>query len=590
MADLLLIDSLLLLGAAVAAVALLQRLHVPSILAYLLVGIILGPYTAGPVVNPQYVAAAAEFGIVFLLFTIGLNFSLPQIYALRHQMFVLGTGQVFFTTAAVGLGAWLLGVPGPAAFVIGAVFAQSSTTIISKQLQEQGEEDSRYGKLALALNVFQDVTAVPFLVVIPVLAHQGSPIAGPLAWALLKALLAFAAVVIAGKWVLRPLFHEIAARRSPELFTLTVLLVSLAAAWVTHELGLSMAFGAFLAGMILGETEFRHAVEATIRPFRDVLLGLFFITVGMLLDLPALPQIWHWALLAAFALLTVKATVVAALVWVARADATTAWRTALALAVGGEFGFALLAVGVNSQAISSAPAQAALTAVLLSMFAGPFLIRYSRPIAMWLAGTRRIQRAAVPPPHLPPPGTLRNHVVVCGFGRIGQNVARFLAEEHVPYVALDLDPARVREARIAGEPVYYGDSGDRGIMQAVGVEHARLVVVSHDDVGAALKLLQHVRAAGSDVPIMVRTRDETHVQELRRAGATEVVPETLEAGMMIVSHALLLLHVPLSRVVRRMRSARTDRYRLLTEFFGGDEESDAEALGGSAERPRKSGR
>jgi CPA2 family monovalent cation:H+ antiporter-2 len=590
MADLLLIDSLLLLGAAVATVALLQRLHVPSILAYLLVGIILGPYTAGPVVNPQYVAAAAEFGIVFLLFTIGLNFSLPQIYALRHQMLVLGTGQVFFTTAAVGLGAWLLGVPGPAAFVIGAVFAQSSTTIISKQLQEQGEEDSRYGKLALALNVFQDVTAVPFLVVIPVLAHQGSPIAGPLAWALLKALLAFAAVVIAGKWLLRPLFHEIAARRSPELFTLTVLLVSLAAAWVTHELGLSMAFGAFLAGMILGETEFRHAVEATIRPFRDVLLGLFFITVGMLLDVPALPQIWQWALLAALALLTVKATVVAALVWVARADATTAWRTALALAVGGEFGFALLAVGVNSQTISSAPAQVALTAVLLSMFAGPFLIRYGRPLAMWLAGTRRLQRAAVPPSHLPPPGTLRNHVVVCGFGRIGQNVARFLAEEHVPYVALDLDPARVREARLAGEPVYYGDSGDRGIMQAVGVEHARLVVVSHDDVGAALKLLQHVRSAGSDVPVMVRTRDETHVQELRRAGATEVVPETLEAGMMIVSHALLLLDVPLSRVVRRMRSARTDRYRLLTEFFGGDEQPHPEEVAESADRPRKGGR
>ena len=246
-------EILLLLGLAVLIVTVFQRLGIPSSLGYLLVGVLLGPYTVGPVIDSQHIRVAAELGIVFLLFTIGLNFSLPQIYALRHLVLGLGTGQVLLTTVIVGMAAWLAGLPPAAAFVVGAVFAQSSTTIISKQLAEQGEEQSQHGRLALAMSVFQDVTAVPFVVVIPVLATAtAGSLVLPLSWALAKALLAFALVLFAGRWMLRPLFHEIAARRSAELFTLTVLLVSLMSAWATHSLGLSMAFGAFLAGMMLG--------------------------------------------------------------------------------------------------------------------------------------------------------------------------------------------------------------------------------------------------------------------------------------------------------------------------------------------------
>jgi monovalent cation:H+ antiporter-2, CPA2 family len=318
---------LLLLGVAVWVVVLFHRLHIPSSLGYLLVGLILGPYTIGPVIEIPQIKALAEFGIVFLLFTIGLNFSLPQIHALRHQVLGLGTGQVVFTTAVVGLVAWLAGLDPVAAFVIGAVFAQSSTTIIGKQLVEQGEENSRHGKLGLAMSVFQDVTAVPFVVVIPVLgmAAGAAVLAGALGWALAKALLAFALVFFVGRWILRPAFHFITERHSAEIFTLTVLLVALLAAWTTNSLGLSLAFGAFLAGMVLGETEFRHQVESTVRPFQDVLLGLFFVGIGMLLDPAALPQIWHWALLGTVVLLISKTLLVTFMVRKTGADPLTAW-------------------------------------------------------------------------------------------------------------------------------------------------------------------------------------------------------------------------------------------------------------------------
>lgn len=479
---------------------------------------------------------------------------------------------MLLTTAAIGVGAWLLGLPPAAAFVVGAVFAQSSTTIISKQLAEQGEMQGRHGRLGTALSVFQDVTAVPFVVIIPVLGiATAHTLAGSLAWALAKATLAFALVFLAGRWLLRPLFHAATSRRSAELFTLTVLFVSLGAAWITHSLGLSMAFGAFLVGMMLGETEFRHQVESTIRPFRDVLLGLFFVSIGMLFDPSAMQAVWQWALAGAVSLLAVKTVLVALLVRWAGIDALTAWRIGFLVAVGGEFGFALIAIALDAGVIEQQLAQIALTAVLFSMVAAPILIRYNQGLAACLVKRPAVRGEDVAL-SVDAVGTehLKDHVIICGYGRIGQSVGHFLEEERIPYVALDLDPHRVKEARIAGEAVYYGDAAERDMLEAVGVGTARLVVVSHEDVAAAHKVLHHVRALRSDLPVMVRTRDESHVEELRLAGATEVVPETLEAGLMIAAHALLLLNVPLSRVVRRIREQHTNRYLLLREFFRGD--------------------
>lgn len=565
---------LLLLGVAVSVVVLFNRLHIPSSLGYLLVGLLLGPYTMGPVVNIPQLKVFAEFGIVFLLFTIGLNFSLPQIHAMRHQVLGLGTGQVFFTTVILGLIAWLAGTGGAAAFVVGAVFAQSSTTIIAKQLAEQGEDTSRHGKLGIAMSVFQDVTAVPFVVVIPVLgmAVSADLVLAELGWALAKALFAFAAVFLLGRWMLRPIFHFVAERRSAEIFTLTVLLVALMAAWTTHSLGLSLAFGAFLAGMVLGETEFRHQVEAVVRPFRDVLLGLFFIGIGMLFDPSSLPEIWHWAVLGALLMLMTKTVLVMFMVRKSGLDQLTSWRTGLLLGVGGEFGFALLAIALSAHVIDVFLGQIVLTSVLFSMILGPLIIRYNYRIASFLAPNFSRQEHAPTEIELKPDAAkpLQGQVIILGYGRIGQCVAHLLYQESIPYIALDLDSTRVHQAHAAGEPVYYGDATDHHVLDLLGLDQARLVIISHDDIAASLKILEYLKSSRPELPVMVRTRDESRVAELQKAGATEVVPETREAGLMIAAHSLLLLDVMPLQVMQRIQEQRTSKYRLMHEFFRGD--------------------
>lgn len=565
---------LLLLALTVAVVIVFQRMRIPSSLGYLLVGVILGPHTKGPVLDVQPIRELAEFGIVFLLFTIGLNFSLPQIHALRHLVLGLGTAQVLLTTIAVGLLLWLSGLSPMVAFVVGAIFAQSSTTIISKQLAEQGEENTRHGRLGVALSVFQDVTAVPFVVVIPVLAAStfgAGLLATSLGWAFAKAIAAFALVFVIGRWALRPLFHMASERRSAEIFTLTVLLVSLVAAWITSSLGLSMAFGAFLAGMMLGETEFRHQVESTIRPFRDVLLGLFFIGIGMLFDLASLPAIWHFALLGALILMLFKTLLVSQIVRMSGIDPVTSWRTGWLLAVGGEFGFALLAIALDSRSLDSRTGQIVLTSVLFSMILAPFFIRYNHELASLFTGgkpgSESDEKSQVPGEI---PSQTRDHVIICGYGRIGQSVAHFLEKEAIPYVALDMDASRVKEAHLAGEPVFYGDASERDMLETIGIDAAKMVVISHEDVANALKTLHHIRALRPDIPVMVRTRDESHLEELRQAGATEVVPETLEASLMISLHVLLLLNVPADRVLRCLQDQREGHYQFLREFFKGN--------------------
>ncbi|MBK9132220.1 MAG: cation:proton antiporter [Gammaproteobacteria bacterium] len=568
---------LVLLVVSVLTVSVFRRFRLPAILAYLCVGVMVGPHGLAWVQDSEATRLFAEYGVVFLLFTVGLEFSLPRLLAMRHAVLGLGSAQVVLTTLAAGGAAWALGLSKAAAFVVGGAVAMSSTAIVIKQLTERLELNSRHGGLSVGILLFQDLAVIPFLILIPVLAGgDQDAVVWELLWALVKGIVVVVLMLAAGHWLLRPLFHEIASSRSSELFTLTALLMALAAAWFTHFAGLSLALGAFLAGMMLGETEFRHQVEADIRPFRDVLLGLFFITIGMLLELSVLPGILHWTVLVLVCIVVVKLAVVVVLARITGAEPGVAVRTGIALAQGGEFGLVLLSLALGARLLDHHNAQIILAAVILSMALSPLMISYNGVIAKRLfAGSYLRQREQILHEVAQDASGLKGHVIICGYGRIGQNIARLLAKEGFEHIALDLDPVRVRDARTAGERVFYGDSTHQEMLEAAGIARARALVASFDDVAATLKILPQARRLRPDIPILVRTRDDTDLERLQHAGATEVVPETLEASLMLSSHLLLLLNVPVSRVLREVKEVRDGRYRLLREYFHGQEDTEA---------------
>ena len=564
---------LILLGVAVFVVAALRRLHIPAVLAYLVTGYLVGPHGLRFIPDSDDTRSLAEFGVVFMLFTLGLEFSLPRFIVMRKAVFVLGGLQVLLTTAGAAGLAWVFGAGVPVAIVVGGAFAMSSTAIAVKQLTEQNEINLQHGRAAVAVLLFQDLAVIPFLILIPAL-HNGinSELANDLLRGFGKGALAVVVILAAGRWLLRPVLHQIATARSAELFTLTALLVTLASAFGTAALGLSSALGGFLAGMMLAETEYRHQVEADIRPFRDVLLGLFFITVGMLLNPATVARHWFLLIVAVSGLLVFKTALIAALSRRLGTDNNAALRTGLVLAQGGEFGFALLSLGLAENIMRAPLAEFGLAVIVVSMLVGPFAIRYNRAIAARLfpeseeEDRDRLQhdigRQQV---------HLENHVIIVGYGRVGQNVARLLEPEGFEFVALDLDPVRVAHAREAGDPVYYGDGTNREVLRAAGIERARVLVISYFKVSTALKILAHVKELRPGIPVLVRTRDDAELEKLQAAGATEVIPETLESSLMLASHLLHVLHVPMSHILRKIQEVRTHRYSLLRSVFRGQD-------------------
>ncbi|HED38954.1 MAG TPA: potassium transporter [Chromatiales bacterium] len=577
---------LVLLAVAVVAVAAFRKFNLPPILAYLFVGMLVGPYALNWIPESDGTLFLAEFGVVFLLFTIGLEFSLPQLLAMRREVLGLGGGQVAFTALVAGGVAWLFGMPLTAAFVIGGVLAMSSTAIVIKQLTEQLEVSSRHGRYSVGVLLFQDVAVIPFLIVIPVLAgDSNASISTELGLALLKGLFVIGVMLAIGHWLLRPLFHIIASQRSSELFTLAALLFALAAAWLTHLFGLSFALGAFIAGMLLGETEFRHQVEADIRPFRDVLLGLFFVTIGMMLDLAALPAIIHWVLLLVVAIIVFKVVLVTALSRLLGASQGVSLRTGIVLAQGGEFGLVLLSLALVEGLLDPAASQVVLAAIIITMVLAPFLIASNGTIVKRFYSDSYLRNRESQVTEMEEQSEhLDQHVVICGYGRIGQNIARFLDQEGFNYIALDLDPVRVRDARAAGEQVFYGDSTHIENLGAAGIGRAKVLVISFDDYSRSMKILEQVKRLWPELPVLVRTRDDANLDGLQQAGATEVVPETLEASLMLASHLLLLLNVPVSRIVRSVQEVRSSRYQMLRGFFHGQEAESLEQAPSFRER------
>ena len=571
---------LVLLACSVLAVSAFRRLHLPSILGYLLVGVVVGPHALGLLDDSELIHLLAEIGVVFLLFTIGLEFSISQFWSMRRVVVGLGGAQVVLSSAIGATIAWLSGLGWAGAVVAGGALALSSTAIVVKQLDEQLELHSRHGRLALGVLLFQDLAVVPFLVAIPILASgQLDGMWLQFGLALLKGMAALGIMLAAGRWVMRPLFHGVAAARSTELFTLSVLLVTLTAAWVTYLLGLSLALGAFLAGMMLSETEYRHQIETEIRAFRDVLMGVFFVSIGLQLDLAALLSVWPWVLLMLSGLIIGKGLLIMLLTRLAGYEPGIALRTGMALAQGGEFGFALLALALNRGLLSAENSQAILATVILSMALAPLLLRYNGPAAKALFArsyvksritqTRQLGWAA---------REVSDHVILCGFGRVGQNLARFLRGEGIEYVALDLDPYIIRDAWEAGEHVFYGDSTHGEILRAAGLSRARLLVVTFNEAHTAERIIVQARKRRADIPILVRTLEERDLDRLEQAGATAVIPEILESSLLIARAMLERLDVTSEEIDELIERERADRYRSLRGRFRGETEQLTEAL------------
>ena len=569
--------TLLYLLAAVLGVVVCRSLKLPPMLGYLAAGVLIGPHALALAQDSAGVRHLGEFGVVFLMFAIGLEFSLPKLRAMRRHVFGLGLLQVLLTMAVAIGGSLLLATLFPAhwkmgwqaAVALSGALAMSSTAIVVKLMAERLELESEHGKRVMGILLFQDLAVVPLLVLIPALGSSPDQLLQAVGLATLKAAVLVTLLLVGGQRVMRWWLTLVARRRSDELFMLNLLLITLGLAWLTELAGLSLALGAFIAGMLVSETEYKHQVETDIRPFHDVLLGLFFITIGMMLD-------WHivlerWALVLALLVLPLllKLALITLLARGLGATMGVSLRTGLYLAQAGEFGFVLLSLSQAQGLVPPALMNPILASMVLSMLATPFIIMFSNRIVMKLVATEWLQQSLQMTTIARKSINANRHVIICGYGRCGQNLARMLEGEGIPYMALDLDPDRVRKAAAAGDSVVFGDAARLQALMAAGLARASAVVITYLDVPGALKVMSHTRAHAPHVPVIVRTQDDHDLEKLQQAGATEVVPESIEGSLMLASHALALVGVPMRRVIRLVQDQRDARYNLLRGFFHG---------------------
>jgi CPA2 family monovalent cation:H+ antiporter-2 len=569
--------TLMYLLAAVLGVVACRSLKLPPMLGYLAVGVIIGPHALALGKNSEGIRHLGEFGVVFLMFVIGLEFNLPKLRSMRRHVFGLGMLQVVTTLALGTLGSLLLAWILPniwtmewrTALALSGAMVMSSTAIVVKLLSERLELESEHGKRIVSVLLFQDLAVVPLLVLIPALGSSPDKLFMALGIATLKATLLLGLLLTGGKWVMRWWLTQVARRKSEELFVLNLLLVTLSLAWLTELAGLSLALGAFVAGMLISETQFKHQVETDIRPFHDVLLGLFFISIGMMLDWHLVLARWPLVLLLATLPILFKLMLITGLARVLGATTGVALRTGLFLAQAGEFGFVLLTLAGNNQLVPPDLINPILASMVLSMLATPFIIMFSNRIVMKLVSSEWMQQSLQMTSIARKSINANQHVIICGYGRCGQNLGHMLDQEKIPYIALDLDPDRVRQASAAGHTVVFGDAVRLQALMAAGLVRASAVVVTYLDTASALKVLANTREHAPTVPVIVRTVDDRDLEKLKAAGATEVVPEAIEASLMLASHALALVGVSMRRVIRVVQDQRDERYKLLRGYFRG---------------------
>lgn len=543
-----------------------RYLRLPVILGYLVVGAIVGPHAFNLVRNVENLQVMASFGVVFLMFTVGLEFSLPRMMALRKEVFLLGGLQVLLTIVLVFFLGEFFHLSWITSFIAGSIIAMSSTTVVAKQLAGQLETDNSAWQNALSILLFQDLAVIPILILISTISNHELALLPELTRALLKGIFIIVVILAVGRWLFRPLFHAIASTHLIEIFTMAVLLISMGAAWLTHFLGLSFILGAFLAGMMLAETRFRHQIEAEVRPFRDLLLGLFFVSIGAMLNMTTWQETWPMILTVLVIMLVGKCLLISLLCLVFGNDPATSLRTGLVLAQGGEFGFAMLTIALTNQLISSEQSQILLGALILSLGLAPMIIASSENVAAALFPKKykkipKNDKAA----HQEP--TIKNHVIICGYGTIGQNIARLLEIKKIPYYALDLEPDRVHEATLIGQPVNFGDAGRIDILRSAGIEQAKALVITFADTISAQRVLYLVQNLNPKLPTLVRCRNDLELVKLRNYGATQIIVESHEESLMLTYYLFLTLHIPRQEAQNIIQDVRQKHEDLLQEIF-----------------------
>jgi len=554
------------LVAAGILVPLLHRFRVSPVLGYLLIGAIVGPYGLGLLVpalpwlrhvvitDLPGVQALAELGVIFLLFMIGLELSLDRLWSMRRLVFGLGSLQVVITAIVIGLVAWGFGNTPAASMVLGGCLALSSTAIVMQLLIDRRQLASPLGRSSFSILLMQDLAVVPILFLVGVLGTQAEGNAGlALLGALGKALLVIGGIYLGGRLLLRPLFQLVAHSRIPEMFMAATLLVIISAATITGASGLSMALGAFLAGLLLADTEFRHEIEVNIEPFKGLLLGLFFMTVGMGIDYRLVADQWIWLLASVLGLFFIKTLITAALCLFFGLPRNVSLEAGLLLGQGGEFAFVVVGLAISLNLLPAEVGQFMLIVAGLTMVATPFVAMSASRLSAWM---EKPEAQAAHAGNLDQLGDWEGHVVIAGFGRVGQLLGRTLDTEGIPYLAMDTNAALVAALRERGLPVFYGDASRLELLRRAHAEKASAIVLTMDNTANIEPMLLAIKAQCAHVPVIARAHDTPHASRLLALGATDVVPETLEASLQLAGRVLHRAGTPGDVVQRRIDAQR----------------------------------
>ena len=555
-------ETLIFLIAAVAVAPIFQRLRSSLVLGYLVAGVIIGPAILDLISDSEQVLHIAELGVVFLLFTIGLELNVDRLKLIRNQIFGVGTAQVVVTSITIALIAWAAGFSVETSIAIGGGLALSSTAVVLQLLSERGELATRRGRLVFAILLLQDLAVVPLLALVPALAGEGGGFTS-LLWTLGKAMLLLAGVAVLGRLVVRPVFRAIAVGQSTELFAAVTLAVLLGMSWLTATFGLSLAIGGFLAGILLSETEYRHQVAADIQPFRGLLLGLFFMTVGIGLDLDIIINNLLLVLGLVIGLIVLKSAIIFILCRLTGVTAGVSMHTALLLGQAGEFGFVLFALAGGFGLLEPSEATLFAAVIAVSMALTPALA------AIGSQANRKMEahEARDQGDMAAESADLKEHVIVAGFGRVGQSVVKTLNAARIPYVAVEFEPTRVAEARSQGFSVYYGDASRIEVLEALGVDRARAAVIILDNAIAAERVVNLLSGRFPNLNIYVRARNNAHMRRLTEAGASGIVHETYELSLHLGEAVLRGYGTPDEQIRQIVRDHRAEDYALLADVI-----------------------